>query len=592
MKKSLIYLAVTALGLGGSMALTSCDDNFERPPMVVPVATIEANTTIADLKAAFFQSANNYATEIGTRKDGSHYIIEGYVTTSDESGNYFKQLVIQDATSAIQIGIDAYDLYESYQPGQKVVIDVTGLYIGAYGRLMQLGAAPTSGYPSRIAEDVIAEHAQLDGLGNPDATKPTPVTIAELKAMNPDSEQGLVWQNRYITIENVAFKNAGKQTLSTSGSNGVSQEFGNDEGSVILYTSGYSDFYEYYCPTGIGTVTGILSCYNANWQIRLIDIEGFEGFDELVKDNGSTPDNPGTTTGDGSEANPFSVADIIGGASGNDVWVKGVIVGWVEGAKIDEGSHFDVTNVTSQSNILIAATADVKDPRNCVAVQLVSGSDVRNALNLQTHPGNLGKEVMIKGNLAAYFGQPGLKETSAYKLEGGDTPDKPDTPTEPVASIDENFEGGVIPAGWTQIQAAGNKAWYTPPSFNNNFYAAMTGYKGTAPFDQYLVTPAIDMSKAEVKTLTFDNEVNGYSSKTSKIEVYVLTDPTDPTKGATKLDAKFATAPASGYSEWVNSGSIDLSKFTGVIYIAFRYTATQDANYATWCIDNVKVNVK
>ena len=120
----------------------------------------------------------------------------------------------------------------------------------------------------------------------------------------------------------------------------------------------------------------------------------------------------------------------------------------------------------------------------------------------------------------------------------------------------------------------------------------MTGYKGTAPFDQYLITPAIDMSKAEAKTLTFDTQVNGYGSTTSKLEAYVVTDAANPANGATKLDVKLATAPASGYSEWVASGTIDLSKFTGIIYIAFRYTATQDANYATWCVDNVKVNVK
>jgi hypothetical protein len=53
------------------------------------------------------------------------------------------------------------------------------------------------------------------------------------------------------------------------------------------------------------------------------------------------------------------------------------------------------------------------------------------------------------------------------------------------------------------------------------------------------------------------------------------------------------TVPASGYSPWVNSGKIDLSAWAGgKYYIGFRYTATQDVTYATWCLDNVQFGVE
>lgn len=588
MKKSLIYVALLAVGLGSTFV--ACDDNFERPPMVVPVATMEANTTIAELKAAYYQTGNNYATEVGTKADGSHYIIKGRVTTSDEAGNFFKQLVIQDETSAIQISVDAYDLYLSYQSGQEIVIDVTGLYIGAYGRLMQLGAAPTSGYPSRIASDTFSSDkvAQLNGLSNPDAIAPTVVTISELQTIKADKDQWLDWQCRLITIEGVTFDNAGKQTLSTSGSNGVSQNFGNSEGKIILYTSGYSDFYDYYCPTGTGNVTGILSCYNDNWQVRLNSIEGLTDFESLEKAP-TGGGGGGQTTGNGAEDTPFTVADVIGGATGTDVWVKGYIVGWVEGQVLAEGAHFDAANVSVASNLLVAATPDVKAVGECVPVQLPAG-DVRTALNLQNNPGNLGKEVMIKGSLDKYFGVAGVKTVTAYKIDGKNNNDPVEV--DPVSTIDQNFDASTsVPAGWSQIQVAGNKAWYVD-TYQENNYISMTGYKGTAPFDQYLLTPPVDMSKVTDKTLTFDTQVNGYGSTTSKIEVLVLTDKDLAKATSTKLDAKFATAPASGYSSWENSGKLDLSKYTGIIYIAFRYSATTDANYATWCVDNVKLNAK
>ncbi|MDE7407950.1 MAG: hypothetical protein K2M76_05970, partial [Muribaculaceae bacterium] len=79
---------------------------------------------------------------------------------------------------------------------------------------------------------------------------------------------------------------------------------------------------------------------------------------------------------------------------------------------------------------------------------------------------------------------------------------------------------------------------------------------------------------------------------TSKLEVYVLTD-ADPSKGSqTKLNPTLPEAPASGYSSWASSGSLSLASYSGVVYIGFRYTAQSEANFATWCVDNVKLGAQ
>ena len=163
---------------------------------------------------------------------------------------------------------------------------------------------------------------------------------------------------------------------------------------------------------------------------------------------------------------------------------------------------------------------------------------------------------------------------------------------DPVASINENFDASSsIPAGWTQKQVAGDKAWYVP-SFNGNNYAAMTGFKGNGPFDQWLISPAIDMSKVSKKVLTFDTQVNGYGSTQSALKVFVLTAADPTTAKTTQLNPTLATAPATGYSDWANSGELDLSAFSGIIYIGFEYTSPVADNYATWCVDNVKLNAE
>jgi hypothetical protein len=159
-----------------------------------------------------------------------------------------------------------------------------------------------------------------------------------------------------------------------------------------------------------------------------------------------------------------------------------------------------------------------------------------------------------------------------------------------LTSIDEDFDASTnVPDGWSQVQVEGTKTWYVT-TYNSNNYIAMTGYKGTAPFDSWLISPAINVGKLSDKTLSFDTQVNGYSSTTSVFEVYVLTSADPNTAVKTQLNPVLAQAPASGYSSWAGSGDLDLSAFSGTIYIGFRYYATTDSNYATWCLDNVKVN--
>lgn len=607
MKKSLIYIYTALLALAGSVSLSSCDDDFERPPMVVPTAKRHANTTIAELKTKFYTGESNYATLVEKRDDGTDYIIKGRVISSDQAGNFFKQLVIEDETGAIQVNIDSYDLYKTYQYGQEIVIDVTGLYVGAYGKLMQIGSTPNNNYPGRIASDLATKQIEVNGLAEPEKIVAGEYTIAALNDLISNQEEFLAKQCCLVSIKDVTFKDAGKATLADKDKN-TSRTISDGTGDMIVYTSGYSDFYDYYCPEGKGTIVGILSFFNRSWQIRLIGVSedenvadtmrGLIGY-ELSKAPGTGGDTPTPTPtpGDaGTKEKPYTVANVQAGATGTGVWVKGYIVGWIDGKTLADGAKFNADGVTVSSNVMLADAADAATTAKIIPVQLPSG-EIRKAVNLQDNPANYKKEVLLKGNLVAYFGVPGLKEVSAAVIDGKEYPmggdDQPSGDV--VTSLDENFDASTdIPAGWFQKQAAVDKAWYVR-NFSENNYITMSGFKGTAPFDQWLLSPAIDMDKVSDKTLTFDTQVNGYGATTTTLKVYIVTDPANLAT-ATELKATFATAPAAGadgktkYSEWVKSGNVDLAKYKGKVYIAFRYQASKDANYATWCVDNVKLN--
>lgn len=176
-------------------------------------------------------------------------------------------------------------------------------------------------------------------------------------------------------------------------------------------------------------------------------------------------------------------------------------------------------------------------------------------------------------------------------VTGGDTTPPDDPVTDPVQALNEGFDTS-LPQGWKNVAINGDKKWYQT-QYQQNGYAAVTGYKGTQPpFDSWLITPALDIRNATGKKLSFRTEVAGYGSTTSLFEVYLLNS-ANPSTATVKVKLNPSLAiPTSGsptYSDWVNSGELDLSQWDdGYYYIGFRYYATQDVNYATWCLDDVR----
>lgn len=289
----------------------------------------------------------------------------------------------------------------------------------------------------------------------------------------------------------------------------------------------------------------------------------------------------------GSKENPLSVDQFLNQGTPEtavaDTYVKGYIVGYYDTTGKANEAKFTAEGCNNATNILLGSSSTENDVNYCIPVQLPKG-DERTALNLVDNPQNLGHEVILCGSHEKYFSMNGLKSVSWHQWVG----EAPVVVGGGVTALNESFAS--IPSTWTNLKVSGDKEFYAT-SFSGTTYAAMTGYKGTQPpYDAWLISPAIDIEKAKEKVLTFKTQVNGYGSTTTVFEAYVLTSNDPATATKTKLDATFATAPESGYSSWVESGNIDLSSYKGNIYVGFRYYATEDANYATWCVTDVKLN--
>ena len=427
MKITKSYLASLLL-LGA--AFTACDDELDRPPVIVPEATIEANSSILEVKKKYWNENLNYIDTIGVNEFGEHIVVSGRVISSDETGNIYKNLVIQDKTAALTISINENDMFESYHIGQEVVIDLTNMYIGKYNGLQQLGYPEYStsyGWEATFMEmDHFKQHSQYNGLPRPTEIDTFTVDIKHLNSIKSNADSLQRWQSQLVRFDSVYWAEAGKPYSDPSASTNryIKDVNGN---KMIVRNSSYATFHDKLLPSGYGSIVGILSYYGSSgWQVLLRSTDDCIGFDESIAPD--APNTPGQGAGDGSEATPYNVSAVIDGATGSEVWVEGYIVGWVDGASIDEGAHFTIP-ASSASNILISDNPNASSVAECVPVQLVSGSAARSALNLMDNPGNLGKKVSLKGNLTKYFGVSDVKETTEYKIDGnsgGSTPVAPE----------------------------------------------------------------------------------------------------------------------------------------------------------------------
>ena len=77
--------------------------------------------TIAELRASMGTS--------GFREIKENIIISGEVIADDRTGNFYRQIIIDDGTAAIPLLLDASNLYNDFGVGRKIYVRCKGLYL-------------------------------------------------------------------------------------------------------------------------------------------------------------------------------------------------------------------------------------------------------------------------------------------------------------------------------------------------------------------------------------------------------------------------------------------------------------------------------
>lgn len=244
-------------------AFLSCvkDQDFSTPNVVCTEPNLTVTNTIAQVKEMYtFGGATVIENDV---------IIEGYVVSSDKSGNIYKTISIQDKpenpTSAIKIAIDETNLYAKYNIGRKIYVKLKGLAVGYSFGSIQIGKA-VAGELGRISSYEINNYI-IRSCEEVEIV-PKKVSISEL------NESML---EMLVEIENVQFKTSdlGKSygnIENTETVNRVLESFNSNcnlVNEVIVRNSGYSNFKNELLPEGKGSVVAIFSNYYEDYQLYL-----------------------------------------------------------------------------------------------------------------------------------------------------------------------------------------------------------------------------------------------------------------------------------------------------------------------------------
>ncbi len=239
-----------------SLSVFSCNKKFDAPPLYTP-PDLKSTLSIAQLKALHTTSSN----ETITTDD----IIEGVVVANDSSGNFYKQIIIEDSTAGIAVNIDDYNLYTSYPVGRTIFIKLKGLILYDDNKLIELGGSKdVTGAVMPIATSLKDNFIIKGNYGNPIAPK-----LVDISDLNDSYQNMLIQLNDFEFTET----DTSKIYADTSASkNAVSYSIKNCSNKTItLRTSGFASFAGINLPNGNGSITAIYSVYNTSKQLYIRD---------------------------------------------------------------------------------------------------------------------------------------------------------------------------------------------------------------------------------------------------------------------------------------------------------------------------------
>jgi hypothetical protein len=534
---SIHYIHSVFLFLAAVTLLAGCQKNETDHPPLNELAEV---ITLAELRDLFTGTPVTFTEPVS---------VFATVTMDESTGNIYRAVYVQDHSAAINVRLD---FASNVAVGDSVRLSLKGTTLSSFNNMLQLDSVK------------YGKHFIRHGKGQ--TVEPVIVSIPDILAGG--------YQARLVRLQDVQFS-AG--ALGRSFANAIDQItenrdlqdcFGN---RIIVRTSGFADFAAQHVPEGNGELVAIASQFGNVWQLLI------RHPDELIMEGERCDsDDP---VGSGSFDDPFNVAAAVSNNSGDNVWVEGYIIGVME-TTADPFAPAWTPPFSTNSNIIIADQAEERNLGNALIVQLPVG-EVRNALNLVQHSGNLGKQVKIMGDLSTYFGQAGMRNARGYYMDGeGIVPQ--------TGFYEEKFSSSL--SNYSTHNILGEQNWVHSTFDGGNAY--MNGYAdgSNRANENWLISPQISLTGRNNVKLHIREALN-YLTSHSDVKVMVASNYQggNPNDSGSWVELSGFNRPPGNSWTFVNSGGIDISNFDGQsIHIAFKYISTT-AGASAWQVSEINL---
>lgn len=244
-----------------------CNNEVEIPKLECTQPDLTVNQTVQKVKdlSGSVPKPYNY-----------NDIIEAYVVSSDEGGNFFKSISFQtlatDKTPAIgfSIPVDVSNTYIDFRVGNKVYIKLKNQFKDLYFGGMRIGSL----YVSNAGDPTIGRVSQNDYKNVLNASCTVidenqlvkSVTIEE--ALNDDKLNTLVELTDVQFTEEAIGRHYFEESNNVGGSTNwnLRDKTGNQ---IIFRTSSYAGFADHIVPEGSGKVRGILTKFGSDYQLMI-----------------------------------------------------------------------------------------------------------------------------------------------------------------------------------------------------------------------------------------------------------------------------------------------------------------------------------
>lgn len=285
-------LKPTAIALLSLFAITSCvkDDDYEipNPNGEKPLPPFSGKVVTFDVATA--QATNTVVTY------GADEAIEGYVISSDEGGNFYKKIYIQneEKTKGVTVVINKSGLYTEFPLGAKVQLRLKGLTSQANNGGVDFGDGIYQGNNNRTGVGQMSEATYKKHLFEKGGTRKTLAELAKADtSINTLKVEANV--NQLITLKGVHFKTAdvGKEMhqKTNDARQGTDYTLTDAQGNTIPFrTSRYAKFKDEKVPAGTLDITGVLTKFGQNWQFMI------SNYADIVVVNGGTSTGTQTNT--------------------------------------------------------------------------------------------------------------------------------------------------------------------------------------------------------------------------------------------------------------------------------------------------------